>query len=104
MTIVIFLLSFTYLNTSCLTRKLHYLTRRITGRLWSPPQVGGRKTNSDTSEHSSLRTGRKEAVETSGLEKFLNHWRDNKKKLTKSFFLLGKDKGNYMHAPDEAYL
>lgn len=63
----------------------------------------GRKTNSDTSEQPSLSTGRKEAVETSVLEKFLNHWRD-KKKLTKSFFLLGKDKGNYMQAPDEASL
>lgn len=31
----IFLLSFTYLNTSCLTGELHYSTRRITGRLWS---------------------------------------------------------------------
>lgn len=29
MTTFIVTLSFTYLNTSCLTRKLHYLTRRI---------------------------------------------------------------------------
>lgn len=103
MTTFIVTLSFTYLNTSCLTRKLHYLTRRIIKRLQSPLQIRGRKTNSYTSEHSSLSTGRKEAVETC-LEKFQNRWRDNKKKLTKSFFLPRKDKGNSMHAPDQAYL
>lgn len=97
MTTLTLLCSFTYLKTSFLTRKLHYLTEQ--GGWLNDFGPHFRWGNEDKRFTKKFRHNqntlipehwKKRGCEISLLEKLLYHLWDNKKKLTKSFFLLLK--------------